>query len=514
MIPLSTRVVTSPIHGAMSQTNTQHGTLPARTFSADGSEQSPGAWHASSTLLASCALVATAYFLGATWLATPTLGVPVGLWLIVVAVGVLRMDARRAANRLAGGANCAEPDAALWKLAGMTCRVVEAGARWSRPICDQFGFLAASGSRAASRLSALHDKSGWPERQLRIGLAVGPDVADALRATPGASGVQWVPLTLISDPTAACKAYALDAVVQSDPTEGLVVTTLERAGRDAAWYDWSVPRPLTYASAFPFLLDPARITLGLRSITPGAEAELVRAMIEAASVLSRSTHRVGLADRLIGRRPTDAVRIGSGDLPRVDRAMLRLAKSFETNAERVDSSFALLVARVLSADLCAGQGRTWATAELWNLITKVAGDEPEVALREAASRFVMLEDDRGMAALSRADRALRHQFARLGQGTSIGWEAIDHTLLLEWELEHGAASDQAIGRLAAGICLACAGRDVHGLACVRDDLFDDMRHSTWLVGRDQDQALLLDVFRHLERTRRAEAIGLTETRAA
>ncbi len=459
----------------------------------------PGQSTAVSTLLGACALVATAYLLGATWLSVTTLGVPVGLWLIVVAVGIFRLDARRAARRLAGVSASTDPNASIWALSGTLCRTFEAITRWTRPIRDRFDLLTGSGERAAGRLSAWHDRIGWPERPLRIGLAVDADISDVLRAAPGSSSVQWVQVVGGVSPLGACKSLALDAVLHHEPSEGLRLTTLERSGRDAAWHDWATPRPLTYASVFPFLVDPTHVTLGIRSVASGPEAELVRAVVESAVALSRMTHRIGLADRLIGRRPTDRSRAQAGEIARVDRAMLRLARVFEATAERVNSLLARVGARVLSADLCAGAGRSWASQDLWDLIAKVAGDEPEIALREAASRFVMLDDQGGMTALARADMALRRH---------PGVEQIDHTALLEWEIEHGASSDQAIGRLASGICLACATRDSHAIACVRDDLIDDMRHSAWLVDREQDQALVLDVFRHIERLRRAHELGI------
>lgn len=450
-------------------------------------------------LIGACALVATAYLLGASWLTQPTLGVPVGLWLIVVAVGIFRLDARRAARRFTGVSESSEPRAFVWVVSGAACRAFEAATRLARPLQDRFEILSGSGARAASRLSAWHDRIAWPERPLRVGLAVGPEVSDTLRAAPGSSAVRWVQLAGGVTPLNACKSMALDAVLHTEPGEGLRVTTLERSGRDAAWHDWSSPRPLTYASVFPFLVDPTHATLGIRSVASGPEAELARALIEAASALSRSTHRIGLADRLIGRRPTDGARLSDGEIARIDRSMLRLARAFEQAAERADSSLARVCARVLSADLCAGAGRSWATTDLWDLIARVAGDEPEVALREAASRFVLLDDAGGHAALIRADASLRLR---------DNPEQIDHTALLEWEIEHGESSDQAIGRLAAGVCLACATRDAHGIACMRDDLIDDMRHNAWLVDREQDQALILDVFRNIERLRRSQELGL------
>ena len=453
-------------------------------------------------LLSACALVATAYFLGAVWLATPMLGVPLGLWLIVVAVGVLRLDARGGLRRVAGMSSVGEGGAGVWAAAGFACRGFEALARWTKPIRDRFEFLSGTGERAASGLSEWHDRLPWPERPLRIGLAVGAEVSEALRSAPGSSAVQWVDVRVGSSAEGACKSLALDAVVHAEPGEGIRISTLERSGRDASWHDWSTPRPLTYASVFPFLVDPAMVTLGIATVTPGASAELVRALAEAAAALSRSSHRVGLADRLIGRRPSDRAVVGrSGEPTRADRAMLRLCRVFESCAERAEASIAATCARVISADLCAGGGRGWASEGVWALLLRVAGSEPEVALREAAWRFVNLDDRGGLEGIARADRALR---ARPSART------IDHTVLLEWELAHGTGSDQAIGRLAAGICLACAGRDAHAISCVREDLLEDMSRCDWLIGRDQDRALLVEVFRQVERLRHSEG----PTRAA
>lgn len=447
-------------------------------------------------LLSACALVATTYFLGAAWLATPMLGAPLGLWLIVVAVGILRLDARRVVRRIAGLSSAGDGSAGVWALAAMVCRACEAASRWTLPLRDRFDVLNGSGQRCASRLSAWHDRLVWPERPLRIGLSVGSEVAEALRAAPGSSAVQWVETKIGSSPESACKSLALDAIVHVEPGLGLRITTLERAGRDAAWHDWSTPRPLTYASAFPFLIDPTMVTLGIGSVSPGSTAELVRALAEATAALSRSSHRIGLADRMIGRRPSDRHLSHSSNEPtRLERSMLRLCRAFECCAERVDATLATTCARAISADLCAGVGRPWATEGVWDLLIKVAGEEPEVALREAAWRFVNLDDRLGFEGIARADRALR---ARPSAYT------IDHTVLLEWELEHGTGSDQAVGRLAAGICLACAGRDPHAIACVRDDLLEDMARSAWLVGRDQDRALLVEVFRHVGRLRHGD----------
>jgi hypothetical protein len=49
---------------------------------------------------------------------------------------------------------------------------------------------------------------------------------------------------------------------------------------------------------------------------------------------------------------------------------------------------------------------------------------------------------------------------------------------------------------------------------VRDEITDDMRYSNWLNGREQDQLLLVEVFRRLEKSRRLEQFALPMRLAA
>ena len=101
--------------------------------------------------------------------------------------------------------------------------------------------------------------------------------------------------------------------------------------------------------------------------------------------------------------------------------------------------------------------------------------------------------------LLRADRLIRQR------GT---FEGLDHMKLLQAELEHGTFGGMTIGRVAAGICLACAVTPADRIMFLRDDLLDDLRLSSYLVGRDREHAILIDVFRQLERNRRADVFGL------
>ena len=72
----------------------------------------------------------------------------------------------------------------------------------------------------------------------------------------------------------------------------------------------------------------------------------------------------------------------------------------------------------------------------------------------------------------------------------------------------GTASSMVLGRVAAGFCLLAAQHDYERLEFLRDDLLEELDHAGWLLGRDQDTALLRGVFEELHRVRRAESRGL------
>ena len=113
------------------------------------------------------------------------------------------------------------------------------------------------------------------------------------------------------------------------------------------------------------------------------------------------------------------------------------------------------------------------------------GPEPELLLRAAALRLAMFEDDCAFSALTDAERTIRS-----GTHPTMG----EHLAFLQAELELGTPSPVTLGRVAAGICLVCSTSPRERVAFIRGDIMDDVRHSAWLVGRDQDRAVLGEVF--------------------
>ncbi|MCC6678982.1 MAG: hypothetical protein IT436_17795 [Phycisphaerales bacterium] len=470
-----------------------------------------------------CALTATAHSLGASWLASPVMGMPAGVWLIGLGLGsphALRAAAA-AARRRARARELHAPPA--W---------IPTSRRWpvsapGRAVADA---ITSGLSRAADlavrrrapglpTLAALHDRLPWPARPVRIALALDEARAAAIISAPGV-----IECELIRQPSAAAEdteareLHRFDAIVQDGPA-GLVVLTPEAPGHEASWYDWSDQRPLAYAGVFPMRVDCGRLSLSGLSMRSDRDAALARALIEAAAILSRSGHRLTLADRILGRRPVNELRCdGAPDARPVlarDPAeaclkdLMFRVQSFDlttapTTAQRAAARLvsAWLSTRPLGPDFDADMAARRRGIEA---AAQVAGDEPEVMLRLAAVRFAAMDDDGGYDALWRADRILRDRQTLPGS---------DQFLFLQAELDMGPYGPMTLGRAAAGICLLCATTPVERIPYVRDDLIDDMRYSGWLVGRDQDRAMLLEVFRRIERIRRSERMGLPSAAAA
>jgi len=176
------------------------------------------------------------------------------------------------------------------------------------------------------------------------------------------------------------------------------------------------------------------------------------------------------------------------------------------SAEGQDSPAWRAAARVASGWLAATDAPVdiETRRRLVDACVRVLPEEPEVLLRAAAMRFAAWEDRSALEALGRADRAIRSSEHR---------ETIDQLPFLQSELEMGLPGPFTLGRVAAGICLVCATSPDERFWHIRGDVLDDMRYSAWLVGRDQDRAALVEVFRALERTRDVSGPASDEVRA-
>lgn len=452
------------------------------------------AFSQSKVLLCSCAAAATAAYLGASWLRTPVFGLPTGIWCVAIAQGAAAaLDQRRRSRaRAAQLAPALDPARIASFDVGLAAgRVGAALLDFAHHVAGSIGVepgrLSAFEERLTSRLDGL---SSTPA-PLRIGIDGPPDTVRALASATSQTETRWLAVGG-GDPASQLRRHALDAIIRHRPHESLTMTTSEHPGKEAAWYDWALPRPLTYASLFPARLDAAQVTIDDFDPADPSDTPLIAAMARAAAALSRNAARLSLADRLRGRHPDPALPQGTPSLS--ESCLSELAHHLVNSSGSTPSVARRAAARVVSAWLSAADGwldmnfrRSGVEAAL-----AVLGDEPEVLLRAAAVRFAACDDRSGLDALVRAERVIR---------SSHQQDAADHLPFLQAEVELGLPGPMTLGRVAAAICLVCATSPASRLPYIRGDFMDDARYSAWLVGRDQDRAVLVEVFRALEEGR-------------
>jgi hypothetical protein len=342
-------------------------------------------------------------------------------------------------------------------------------------------------SEIEDSLSARLDRSRGGPATIKIGIDAGPDLSQAILCTDTVHPipVQWVAVPPAPDDQMELQRLNLDALIRQPGFEPTRVVSRENPGRDSAWYDWSSPRPLTFASLFPSRIDPA------------------------AAVLSRTPARLTLPDRLRGRRPLSASVAPAIQpaQPPADRCVLDLAELLASNPCAPNTAARKAAARVVSAWM--------ATTDAWvdlavrrraaEAALSILGDEPEVLLRAAAVRLAACDDGSALELILRAERIIR---------AANPEPVTDHLAFLQSEVEMGLPGPMTLGRVAAGICLVCATSPPEHLAYIRGDVMDDVRYSAWLVGRDPDRAMLDEIFRNLELARKSGESGATERKMA
>lgn len=345
-----------------------------------------------------------------------------------------------------------------------------------------------------------HDRTNWPTRPLRLGLHNPSTWSEAIVRADSAMECEFFVVPEHVHPASACQRYNLDGLVAAQGEDSYEIFTNEDQSREAAWYDWTIERPLSYASVFPTRVDCGRITLPANEDGPPA-ALILRPLLDAAAILSRHPARLGFRDRLNGRRPagarptrTDRFGPYTPSREHIAPAMLALASCVESAPFSATPSSSLRAA----AHACGAWLSMWSNRlqddrrrNLLEGIARVTGDEPQTMLRLAAGRFAVVDDSAGMEALLRAQHVLHAQ----------GLPEFDQSAFLQSELEHGICAPIALGRVASGIALVCASLAQDKIPYFRDDVMDDARYSGWLVGRDQDRKFLLEVFDAIIRDR-------------
>lgn len=446
---------------------------PSRGFSPRSGRGPTGFGPKVAALVCSCALVSTGHVLGMTFLAETLLGVPAGLWLVGLCVFAVHVAGVRSSVRAEESRGDLDVAPSLPEL-----RASDAGEH-TVPERVVAGVL----SRVA------------PSRAdtLRVGVdAPLADFESLQRALPeGSVGsikviFERAEAGLVKDGPVHARRY--DALLRRGPEGGLHLFVPTQPDRPAAWADWGEPMMLGYPAMFPVRLDCARATLGPNELTSPSMASLAAHLAALAAGLGRSPARLPIAKGLKSLRGRASLPGQSAFVEAATRALasdliacVNTQASVGMNAASVPGLIRAS-ARVLSA-LMTTQGGGMPVLERVKLLEACASgcaDEPEVLLRLAAGQLGAEQREQGLSTLEAAASKLR-----AGEHVCD----VDPLPYVLSEAELGAGDVLAIGRVAAGVTLACAAAPEDRVAYIREDLADDLRHASRRFS-DAEAALL------------------------
>lgn len=471
--------------------------------------------------LSGCALASTGYVLGATWLESPWLGLPLGLWLIAAGIGGTHLWAVRAPSQAVGATVRVRPRRKLQ----VPFRDSFTKDNLIATVMELSGVPARSVDSARRKVIDLTEQAGLKltPRALRIGLDLSQRDFERVRSA-GASGlvpdlaIEWVRAEagLLTD--APRQAMAFDALVRREPeSRGQAgggdahLFLPEHPNQPAAWYSWATPPTAGFGTTFPSRVDPAAVRLEGIDFAEPLHARLAADMIVAAATLAAHPARRpgGLRAALRGGALDESLSRAAAEV-----AMIRLGGTLEdllAAAKRRETALpaaARAAARVLSAWTTTWQPHPGTPPihherhRLAQLACEFIPEEPEAFLRLGSTQIAAFEDAGAMASFAAAARMLRSSSATC---------ETDQLAFVQAEITLGEPNGLTLGRVAAGLALLWATTPSESLAYLRDDVLDDLQHSGWLANREQDRKLLSDVIVALERmngetpVRRAEA---------
>lgn len=461
-----------------------HSTSP----SSQGSDHPVNYWGfgpRTSAVLAASGMVCTAFGLGADWLATSYVGLPLGAWLVAGA-GV-------AAHVWAGGSMNPASLRRFFNARTTFARPLPAARTrfeledtLSESAALQAGLgLARVGStlqRATARIITRSSAST---------VTIGVDTTDAefnaiVTAIgvfkPGGAEIDVVRADagLVKEAPTDAKRY--DALLRRSSEGEFFLFVPEIDGHPAAVEDWSRPGPLGYAACFPVRLDTSRVELGSPELHDASTCELVAALTTVIATLGRAPARLPSPNSLtaaIGGRSTLANFSGV-----LDGAIEHLADSLATYShEPKNAKLAAVAARLLLAHYAtrSSHGGKHNHLELAARAADLLNGEPEALLRLGAVQVASGHDAAALETFAKVCQDIRETNARC---------ATDPMVYVMSESDLGQPDALTLGRIAAGVTLMYATVPQNTMTYMRDDTIEDLE-STKRFAHDVDGMTLI-----------------------
>lgn len=456
-----------------------------------------------------CAVVLTAWLLGAAWLTWTMLGVPAGLWIIGMVLG-----GRWLLGRMAGEVPFASISTPAIHSEEFQNVSDDGGEQTSTtkaqqtlelpsmvPLPRQALATVSDGALTIIRscsdgqlpawLERMRTSGGTPgaslSRPLRIGVQLPDEHFRALERAPGALSLSLARFHDSGDP-AVWRRLGFDAMIEQHTPDGpLVIRVAESPDDPAAWHDWASALPLSYSSLFPLRIDAATVTLSTFDWADQGAIPVLRSLLEAAALLGRYPSRLDFGDRLRGR-PALGLMLGSPVVsdPALDRVFRQMASVLgDRRPDQVgQAEFAAM--RTLAGYL-AWTGCGLLPEDRVNaarVINRLGPAEGETCLRACVAAFAGGQEVLGFDLMLTG-----HERLSIERPEPL----VDPMEYLLSDIAYNRGGAETLGKLAAGLAYATALIDRPRVAYVLDDVCDEVMTAEWLtVNPDvRDQVLAM-----------------------
>ncbi len=435
-------------------------------------------------MLATSGLVCTAFAMGADWLATGVVGLPLGAWLVA--------SAGAAAHAWSGGsANIASVRRWLSRRSTIA-RPIPARTRFELHETVPEHTLHRAGLGLAKVGNTLQRATARLVTNSAAGtVTIGVDATEAdFRAIvsaigvfkPGGAEIDVVRADagLIKD--APDDAQRFDALLRRTSDGEYYVFVPENDAHPAAIEAWSSPCPIGYSTCFPVRLDTARMELGPCDLSDAPTCEVVCALATVAAVLGRSPARLAGLNGLpsmLGKRSTLAnfssiLEAGMNHLGET----LGVIRHGRDQTRAVSAATRLFMAHLATHTAGTGGEERLTAAER---AARLLGDEPANMLRLGAIQVAAGKDDAAIDTFVRVCQVLRAHEARC---------STDPLVYVMSESDLGQPDGLTLGRIAAGVTLMYATAPQNTMTYLRDDLLEDLE-STRRFSHDPDGLMLV-----------------------